>query len=130
MALESDGVEDFVVFQTLLAIWGREGGISPKAELLVCALVPPDNRLQEVYPSVGRVDAAGTENRTLAVACLVEHEQRVIAARAEMPILSRALLVSVYRNPDESMSRIAFLYGHARQGGVSPHRTNLLMSAS
>jgi hypothetical protein len=41
-------------------------------------------------PTIGAVDVAGAQDTPLQIAELVEHEQRMVAGAAEMPIVGAA----------------------------------------
>jgi hypothetical protein len=51
--------------------------------------------LQNRFPSIRTVHIAGPQGAPFQVAKLIEHEQRVIAHAAEMPVLDGALLRAV-----------------------------------
>src|SRR5271169_7262203 len=59
--------------------------------------VAGDHRLQLRAPTVGAVHVARAQGAPLDIAELVEHEQRVVAGTAEMPVVSAAFLLAVSR---------------------------------
>src|SRR3954471_22907905 len=59
--------------------------------------VTGDDRLQHLTPALGGVDVAGPQSAAFQVAELVEHEQRVIAGAAEVPVVGGSFLPAVGR---------------------------------
>src|SRR5207253_2970489 len=50
--------------------------------------VAGDHRLQHRTPTLGGVDVAGPQGAAFEITKLVEHEQRMIAGAAEVPVVS------------------------------------------
>src|SRR5918912_3773789 len=70
------------------------------------APVAGDHRQQHRAPPLGAMDVAGPQEAALEVPELVEHEQRVVAGTAEVPVPGRAFLRAVGRALRLSMSRM------------------------
>ena len=61
------------------------------------ASVTRDHRLQHRTPTIGTMDVARSQRTPFDIAELVEHEDRVVAGAAEMPVIGAAFLLPVGR---------------------------------
>src|ERR1700694_4208161 len=77
-------------FEELIDLRIGEGRVAAEIAPLHRASVTGDHRLQNVPPAGGAVDVSRTQRAPLQIAELVEHEQRVIARTAEVPIVGTA----------------------------------------
>jgi hypothetical protein len=59
------------------------------------ASVTSDHWLQHRAPTIGTMDVARSQRTPFDIAELIEHEQRVVARAAEMPVVSAACLFAV-----------------------------------
>ena len=71
--------------------------ISQIIERLHCVPVAGYHWLQHYAPAIGAVHVAPSHGALLDIAELVEHERRMIAGAAEMPVVGAAFLVAVGR---------------------------------
>jgi hypothetical protein len=73
-----------------------ESRVAAKIEMFH-ASVADNHRLQHPAPAIGAVRVAWSQGAPLDIAKLVEHEQRVIAGAAEMPIVGAPFLLAIGR---------------------------------
>jgi len=83
-------------FEELVDLQVREGQVASEIAALHRA-VAGDRGLQHRAPAVGAVDVPRTQGTALHIAELVEHEKRVVAGAAEMPVVGAAFLLAVGR---------------------------------
>ena len=94
---QPDRVADALGFEELVHLGIGEGRVAPEIEALHDAPVAGNHRLQHRAPAIGAVHVARPQGAPLDIAELVEHEQRVIAGAAEMPVVGAAFLLAVGR---------------------------------
>jgi hypothetical protein len=75
---------------------GCSGGLKPHPDDLASPTARR-HRLQHIASVIGAVDVAGAQRTSPQIAELVEHEQRMIAAAAEVCVLSGAVLLAMGR---------------------------------
>src|SRR5665647_3654430 len=92
VSLEPDGIEDSFILQVLIHIRRGEGRVPSQEELLLRVLVPVHYGGEELPPAVSRVDVAGSQDRPLAVAVVVEAEERMVAGGFKVAIVGATLL--------------------------------------
>jgi hypothetical protein len=71
---EPDGVEEATLFQVLIDLGDRKGGIGPKVTANISVLIAGRDGLQQLSLPIGAVNVARTQHRSLAVPKLVEAE--------------------------------------------------------
>lgn len=91
------GVEHLVILQVLVDIDGSKGGVGTKVELLLRLPVPIDYGLKEVPPAIGGVHIPRPQGRPFTISILIEAEQGMIAAGAEVTVVGGALPAPAHR---------------------------------
>src|SRR4051812_17493215 len=106
-----DRVAGTLGFKKLVDLGIGESGVASKIQMLHNASVTRDHRLQHRPPTIGTMDIARSQCTPFDIAELVEHEERMIAGAAEMPVVSAAFLFAVSR---------AFARIHVQYDGLQP----------
>ena len=94
---QPDRILEAFGLQELVGLRVREGGIGTEVAALELPPIAGHDRLNLVLPTVRRMDVARTQHAAFQITELIEHEQRVIAGASEVPVVGRALLISVAR---------------------------------
>ena len=83
--------------QELVDLGVGKGGIGAEVAAEVALPVAGHDRFEHVLPAVRRMNVARAQRRTLQIAELVEHEQRVIAGAGEVAVVGGAFLIAMGR---------------------------------
>ncbi len=83
--------------QELVDLGVGKGGIGAEVAAEVALPVAGHDRFEHVLPAVRRMDVARAQCRTLQIAELVEHEQRVVAGAGEVAVVGGAFLIAMGR---------------------------------
>jgi hypothetical protein len=94
---QPDGVADLLCLQKLIQLGLGERRVAAKVEIETALAVAGDYRLERRPPALRAVHVARPQGAALQVAELVEDEQRMVAAAAEMAVPGRALLLAMGR---------------------------------
>ena len=94
---DPDSIADALTLEQLIDLRLGEPGIAAEVECDAALAVALDHWLKHVSPAFGAVHVAAAQGAALEVAELVEDEQRMIAAAAEMAVPGRATSPGVGR---------------------------------
>jgi hypothetical protein len=84
-------------FQKLIDLGVGKGGIGAEVAAEITLPVTGHDRFEHVLSAVGRMDVALAQRRTLQIAELVEHEQRMVAGAGEVTVVGGAFLIAMGR---------------------------------
>ena len=80
-------VPDILALEKLVDLRLSERRIGAEVQIDDALAVADDHRLQHQSPVIGTVDVPCSQQATLQVAELVEHEQRMVTGAAEVAII-------------------------------------------
>ena len=96
-ALRRNGVEETLTFQELIDIRRSERRVATKIKSDLPFPVTLNDRFQNLTPTVGAMNIAGTQGTPFQITELVEQEKGMVAGAAEVTIVRRSLLFAMGR---------------------------------
>ena len=94
---EVNGVEETLTFQELIDIRRSERRVATKIKSDLPFPVTLNDRFQNLTPTVGAMNIAGTQGTPFQITELVEQEKGMVADAAEVTIVRRSLLFAMGR---------------------------------